>query len=275
MIVHDQNACHGYPLASRCRICIAASRIARDASWQPKRAGPGGWSRSSCRQMSTKASNTSAQCRERRWDSWASSCCVGGDRLGITHVLWCCYCLSTPGDPRPFVDKPRRSGQFVGMDYTQLFRSLREAKGLTLDKLAAQARCHRNTVTNVEAGRPVKFKTIARLMLRMGYSADSREMKSMALLWLEAVSGIPFSRPETKSSAERALAQLQSGVRTQFRLLEQAVGRSSLDADQVSLLVFAASTPEVLRILESVRELVGSSAGGHQSLGELKVAEDS
>jgi len=47
------------------------------------------------------------------------------------------------------------------MDYMQLFRSLREQRGLTLEQLAKLARLHRNTVVNIESGRPVKFKTIA------------------------------------------------------------------------------------------------------------------
>jgi len=89
------------------------------------------------------------------------------------------------------------------MDYTQLFRKLREEKDLTLEQLAELAGMHRNTVVNIEAGRPVKFKTIAALMGQMGYGANSPELKSMALLWLESVSGIPFSRSETQAAARK------------------------------------------------------------------------
>src|SRR5690606_41157894 len=87
------------------------------------------------------------------------------------------------------------------MHYTQLFRNLREAKGLTLEALATRARCHRNTVINVESGRPVKFKTISRLVQKMGYAADSEDMKSVALLWLESASGIRFSQPAVAAQA--------------------------------------------------------------------------
>lgn len=160
------------------------------------------------------------------------------------------------------------------MDYTQLFRSLREAKGLTLDRLAAQARCHRNTVTNVEAGRPVKFKTIARLMIKMGYPSDSREMKTMALLWLESVSGIPFSRSETKASAQRGLTQFHAATRTQVRRLEDAISEAALNADQIALLIFAARHPEARAILENVRDLLGESRGADANPGHLRVAED-
>ena len=74
------------------------------------------------------------------------------------------------------------------MHYTQLFRTLRESRGLSHEGLAKKAACHRNTVINVESGRPVKFKTVADLMAMMGYDRNSAELKSIALLWLESVS---------------------------------------------------------------------------------------
>src|SRR3990172_7249498 len=55
------------------------------------------------------------------------------------------------------------------MHYTQLFRQLREARELSIDALAGRAKCHRNTVINVEKGRGVKFDTLADLMAKMGY----------------------------------------------------------------------------------------------------------
>ncbi len=159
------------------------------------------------------------------------------------------------------------------MDYTQLFRSLREAKGLTLEGLATKARCHRNTVTNVEAGRPVKFKTIARLMVKMGYPQESKEMKSVALLWLEAVSGLPFSRAGTEAAARKGVAGHRSASRDQTRLLDAVIDRANLNAEQIGLLVFAARHPEALAILASVRDLVSNLAESDDP-AELKVAED-
>ncbi|HYD85314.1 MAG TPA: helix-turn-helix transcriptional regulator [Opitutus sp.] len=158
------------------------------------------------------------------------------------------------------------------MDYTQLFRTLREAKDLTLEELAALARVHRNTVVNIESGRPVKFKTIATLMRKMGYPQSSPEMKSMALLWLESVSGISFSRPETASAAKKNITAHRGAHRRAAEQLEEELTRSRLSAEQIELLVFAAQRREIMSILESIRGLVESGAPA-QPLA-LKAAEE-
>jgi transcriptional regulator with XRE-family HTH domain len=159
------------------------------------------------------------------------------------------------------------------MHYTQLFRSLREAKGLTLEGLAELAGCHRNTVTNVESGRPVKFKTISDLMEKMGYTAQSTELKSIALLWLEAVSGIPFSQPRTEAVALKAVSGYRRSLRDAASQLQAEVVSKSLPAHQIDLLLFAIRHPEVLSILENVRDLV-VTLGAAPEAAELKVAED-
>jgi len=142
------------------------------------------------------------------------------------------------------------------MHYTQLFRNLREAKGLTTEGLATLARCHRNTVINVESGRPVKFKTIADLMETMGYAAQADELKSLALLWLEATSGILFSRKETTVAARKTIASYRSTTRQAAHLLETEAIRANLTVEQINLLIFALRHPETLAILESIRDLV-------------------
>jgi transcriptional regulator with XRE-family HTH domain len=160
------------------------------------------------------------------------------------------------------------------MHYTQLFRKLREAKGLTLEALAKLARRHRNTVINVESGRPVKFKTIAELMMKMGYGAKSPELKAVALLWLEAVSGIPFSQPEIEAGARKAVSGYQASARQAARQLDEAVTRASLDVGQIELLGFAARNPGVLAILQNIRALATDLAVGER-IQEREVAEDS
>jgi transcriptional regulator with XRE-family HTH domain len=160
------------------------------------------------------------------------------------------------------------------MHYTQLFRKLREAKGLTLEALAKLARRHRNTVINVESGRPVKFKTIAELMVKMGYGTKSPEMKAVALLWLEAVSGIAFSQPETEGAARKAIAGYQASARQAARQLDEVVGRSSLDVGQIELLAFAARNPGVLAILQNIRALA-TDLSIVERAAEREVAEDS
>jgi transcriptional regulator with XRE-family HTH domain len=159
------------------------------------------------------------------------------------------------------------------MHYTQLFRTLREAKGLTLEGLAEQAGCHRNTVTNVESGRPVKFKTIAELMEKMGYTAQSTELKSIALLWLEAVSGIPFSQPRTEAAAVKAVASYRRSLRDAAHQLESEVISRSLSTHQVDLLLFAIRHPEVLSILENVRDLM-ATLHADSDTPQLEAAED-
>lgn len=159
------------------------------------------------------------------------------------------------------------------MHYTQLFRSLREARGLTLEGLAELAGCHRNTITNLESGRPVKFKTIAELMGKMGYTDQSAEMKSIGLLWLESVSGIPFSHPRTEAGALKSISTYRKSLRDSARRLEAEVLKSGLPASRIDLLIFALRHPEMLSILENVRDLLVTLNAG-EDLPELKVAED-
>lgn len=157
--------------------------------------------------------------------------------------------------------------------YTQLFRSLREARGLTLEGLAELAGCHRNTITNLESGRPVKFKTIAELMGKMGYTEQSAEMKSIGLLWLESVSGIPFSQPRTEASALKAVAAYGKSRRDAARRLEAEALKSGLPPARIDLLVFALRHPEMLSILENVRDLM-ATLNADADFPALKVAED-
>ena len=161
------------------------------------------------------------------------------------------------------------------MHYTQLFRSLREAKGLTLEGLAELAHCHRNTVINVESGRPVKFKTIADLMEKMGYANPSDELRSVALLWLESVSGIPFSRKETEVSARKTITTYRSTTRQAAHRLETEVIKANLTVEQINLMIFTLRHPETLSILENIRDLVTTlEAVSTDDRAQLKVAED-
>ena len=157
------------------------------------------------------------------------------------------------------------------MQYTQLFRRLREQKGLSHEALARLARCHRNTVVNVENGRQVKFKTIARLMAKMGYATDSSEMASLALLWLESVSGVDLADPASLAPVRQKLATYDRSAVQATQHLMDAIRRARLSEAKIRLLTFAAQHPEVLAIIESVQDLQESRP---ISLAELKVAED-
>ena len=157
------------------------------------------------------------------------------------------------------------------MQYAQLFRRLREQKALSHEALAKLARCHRNTILNVESGRQVKFKTIARLMAKMGYPSDSSEMASLALLWLESVSGVDLADPAALGPVRQKLAVYDRTLGQATRHLVDAVRQTRLDERKIRLLTFAARRPELLAIIESIQDLLHTTAAG---IVDLKVAED-
>jgi transcriptional regulator with XRE-family HTH domain len=159
------------------------------------------------------------------------------------------------------------------MHYTQLFRQLRVARDLSHDALAQRAGCHRNTVINVERGRRVKIETLARLMDKMGYAADSAEFQALALLWLEAGTGIPFSRSETVAGARKQIGNFRREAEQNSRQLAAAVVEAGLTADQIRLLVFAARQPDVMAILRVVHK-VALAGAAPEPIPQLQVAED-
>ncbi|HEU5077750.1 MAG TPA: helix-turn-helix transcriptional regulator [Opitutaceae bacterium] len=159
------------------------------------------------------------------------------------------------------------------MNYTQLFRTLREAKGLTHDGLARLVGCHRNTVINVESGRPVKFRTVAELMEKMGYDAESSEMKSIALLWLESISGINLTLDRSTAEARKKIAKYRATEKEAAQMLADAVVAEHLSVDQIKTLLFASSRPDVITILEGIRDLVRQDVPESEDVPTLQVAE--
>jgi DNA-binding XRE family transcriptional regulator len=159
------------------------------------------------------------------------------------------------------------------MHYTQLFRTLRETKGLTHDSLAKQAACHRNTVINVESGRPVKFKTIADLMSVMGYNQETAELKSIALLWLESVSGVNLTCEQSTAEARRKIDRYRATEQEAAQILGDTVIAEHLSVDQIRALLFASARPEIIAILENIRDLVGTPSHDLAEEPELQVAE--
>lgn len=158
------------------------------------------------------------------------------------------------------------------MDYMRQFRQLREAKGLSREQLASRAGCHRNTVINIETGRPVKFRTIADLLGTMGYSEHSAEMKQVALLWLEATTGVKLSPGEAERTVSRLKTAYRRSVQTSQEALLRAVETAGLSREEIDLLTFAAQEPAVRAILQSVRALVSVDDDVHPAR-ELRVAE--
>ena len=158
------------------------------------------------------------------------------------------------------------------MQYAQFFRKLREQKGLSHEALARLARCHRNTILNVEGGRQVKFKTIAGLMGKMGYATNSPEMASLALLWLESVSGLDLADPSRLGPVRQKIATYSRSASQAAQHLMETVRRTKLEEREIRLLTFAAQHSEMLAIIESIQDLVQTPAAGP---AELKAAEDS
>lgn len=146
------------------------------------------------------------------------------------------------------------------MNYTQLFRSIRESKGLTHDGLAKLVGCHRNTVINVESGRPVKFKTIAELMAKMGYGGSSPETKSIALLWLESISGINLTQEQSSNEAHERIAQYRASEKEAVQVLGERIMQEHLTVNQIRTLYYVVEKPEMISILENIRALQGGDA---------------
>ncbi len=159
------------------------------------------------------------------------------------------------------------------MQYTQLFRTLRESKGLSHEGLARKASCHRNTVINVEGGRPVKFKTIAELMEVLGYGRDSVELKSIALLWIESISGVNLTSENDSADARRSIATHRATGQEAAQLLADTVIAEHLSIDQIHALLFAAGRPEIITILENIRSLL-DPAKAEKDEDALQVAEN-
>jgi DNA-binding XRE family transcriptional regulator len=161
------------------------------------------------------------------------------------------------------------------MHYTQLFHTLRETKGLTHDGLARKAGCHRNTVINVESGRPVKFKTIADLMAMMGFGHDSIELKSIALLWLESISGVNLTSEQNTEDARNKIARYRATEQEAAQMLANTVIAAHLSIDQIHTLLFASGRPEIISVLENIRDLIGTPRSSGQEEPLLEVAEGS
>lgn len=159
------------------------------------------------------------------------------------------------------------------MDYKRQFRELREAKGLSREQLASRAGCHRNTVINIETGRPVKFRTIAELLQAMGYPPQSDEVKQLALLWLEATTGVRLSADEAERTAARMRSAYRRATQAGQQELLRTIEAAALTREELELLTFAAREPAVRAILQAVRDLTELPGTAATPDRELRVAE--
>lgn len=159
------------------------------------------------------------------------------------------------------------------MDYPRFFRALREAQELSREQLADRTGCHRNTITNIETGRPVKFATIAEVMLEMGFGPNSLELKQIALLWTEKATGVVLTAEEAGKTADRMRMRYRRTVKEAREGLDAEIDDASLTREDIRLLVFATRHPEARAILRSVADLM-DGASDLTTEFDLKVAED-
>jgi transcriptional regulator with XRE-family HTH domain len=142
------------------------------------------------------------------------------------------------------------------MKYYHFFRILREAKKLSHEDVARLAGCHRNTVINAESRRPIKFKTIAHLMAKMGYAKDSEELMSMALLWIESASGIALSQVKTLEKARAFLGRAGSGSDKDLQVLISTVVHEHLTREEIQALIFVAGNRDFFELVMKLQMLV-------------------
>lgn len=142
------------------------------------------------------------------------------------------------------------------MEYSEQFRVFREARKFGREQLAEKAGCHRNTVINVETGRPVKFETVAALMEELGYARTSPETKLLALLWLESVTGIAVTLSEAR--------ELRRSANVDAARQELDAALASLRPDELELITFAASHKEIVQVLRAIRTLVSANASNER-----------
>ncbi|MCC5789762.1 MAG: helix-turn-helix domain-containing protein [Opitutales bacterium] len=138
------------------------------------------------------------------------------------------------------------------MDYTEFFRQLRIQKGFTHDTLANLAGVHRNTVINLEQNRQVKFKTVALLLKVMGYDQDSPEIRRIALLWLEGVSGIHFTLQEVIREKKKMDREYRKSKKSTIDLLNTTISERNLTEEKLKLLLNAVENPEIMDVLKNI-----------------------
>ncbi|MBK9990119.1 MAG: hypothetical protein IPP19_05105 [Verrucomicrobia bacterium] len=121
----------------------------------------------------------------------------------------------------------------------------------------------------------MKFKTIADLMSMMGYSPESPELKSVALLWLESVSGVNLTSEQSTAEARQKIARYRATEQEAAQMLADTVIAEHLSIDQIRTLLFASGRPEIISVLENIRDLVGSPDSSGDEEPALIVAESS
>lgn len=141
-------------------------------------------------------------------------------------------------------------------------------------ELANKAGTSRSTVINAEdESKTVRFSTVALLMKALGFDKASNEMREVALLWLEAETGVRFEGMTDALIARHAIISGEQ-VRNSDLLdeLSVAIAVNGLSPSHIQLLTWAVSRPPALEILDFAKQLENYPERGERAV--LRVAED-
>jgi transcriptional regulator with XRE-family HTH domain len=130
------------------------------------------------------------------------------------------------------------------MNYQSFFKELRTQNGLSHAQVAEKTGCHRNTVINVERGRPVRFATISKMMASMG--ATEEQTKTMAMLWVGGTAHL-----EVTGESE-AWASASQPMKTAWANLKKHL--DAMDSDQLETMGWVAASPSLLKALKIIKE---------------------
>lgn len=140
------------------------------------------------------------------------------------------------------------------MTYQSKLRELRA--DLKQDELALKAKLSRATIVNAEnEDERLRFSTIAQIVRALGYRDDSPEMRDIALLWLESVSGIHFGVDDASDAIQHLVDKEKFKNKELLATLATTIATAGLAPKEIALLTWAASRPPALEILEHARQL--------------------
>ncbi|HKP92699.1 MAG TPA: helix-turn-helix transcriptional regulator [Chthoniobacterales bacterium] len=135
------------------------------------------------------------------------------------------------------------------MNLGDYIKKLRVAADLTHDQLAKKADVHRNTVTNLESGQPIRFDNLRSILnaLRL----PPKDWGRAAMLWVrEQVGRADFDRIAGADAARKLVIEEQAELSEAAKRLADRL--SEVDQSVRDELIKAADRPE---IIECVRIL--------------------
>jgi hypothetical protein len=89
------------------------------------------------------------------------------------------------------------------------------------------------------------------------------------------VSGVNLTSEQSTEEARRKIARYRATEQEAAQMLANTVIAEHLSVDQIRTLLFASGQPEIITILENIRDLVGvpASRASEEMVPQLEVAE--